>query len=61
MQSSRHLKTIVRNLITLYLSGRFEDQLTYQRILDHGLNRFDLVAVKQAFQYHINHRHVRSV
>lgn len=56
MRSTRELKTIVRNLITLYLSGAYKDLLTYHQALSEGLNRHDLAAVKQAFRHRVNTR-----
>ncbi len=56
MQSTRELKTIVNNLVTLFVNRKYEDQLEYQRALNQGLNRYDLAAVKQAFRHAVNNR-----
>ena len=56
MQDTRTLKTIVRNMIRLYIAGKFEDLLAYHQALTEGLNRHDLAAVKQSFRYHVNTR-----
>ena len=56
MQPARTLRQIVRNMITLYINRQFEDLLIYQQALNHGLNRFDLAAVKQSFRHKLNNR-----
>ena len=56
--TTRELKTIATNLVTLYINGRFEDQLIYQKALNHGLNRYDNAAVKQAFRHAVNNRKI---
>ena len=56
MESARTLRTITRNLVRLYVTGRFEDMLTYQQALTDGLNRYDLAAVKQAVSTQLIHR-----
>ena len=56
MKHVQDLKRIVRNMITLYITGRFEDLLIYQHAVNQGLNRYDLAAVKQSFRHYINNR-----
>ena len=61
MESTKILKTIVRNLITLYSKGQFEDQLIYQQALNQGLNRHDLASVKHGFRHQVNNRKIGAI
>lgn len=48
--TTRELKQITTNLITLYLRGAYRDQLIYQGLLERRLSPHELGAVKQAFR-----------